>query len=355
MLPPATNLGSALAYAQQGYPVIPVETRDKVPSIPDRPNRASTDIAFVVEGWRLWPDANIGLLTGDKSGLVVIDLDKKPGVDGEGSMEALEAKYGALPKTSRARTGGGGVHLYFRHPGGHISNSTGKLGPGIDVKADRGFVVAPPSVHASGGQYEWEVPLSEENLADLPEWLLRLLSEPPTPANAQVEIIPVGVRNETLFKLGSYLRGKGLSEGAILAALLEENRQKCEPMLEQEEVERIAKSCERFPKGNAKKGKGIAPVEFSAKELVEMDFPPVNWAVKPLIAEGVTILAGPPKIGKRWLALDLGLAIALGENALGGYPAEKKTALYLALEDSKRRLKERVQRLMGGAGQHQTT
>ena len=89
---------------------------------------------------------------------------------------------------------------------------------------------------------------------------------------------------------------------------------------------------------------------ISAKDLVIKAFEPLRWAVPSIIPDGLTILAGPPKIGKSWLCLDLCLAIALGGIAIGTYRVEKGRAIYLALEDSQRRLKDRLKKLLEPEG-----
>ncbi len=88
---------------------------------------------------------------------------------------------------------------------------------------------------------------------------------------------------------------------------------------------------------------------LSAEQLLAKEFAPLKWAIPEIVPEGLTILAGAPKIGKSWLCLDLALAIAGGGRALGTVPVERGNVLYLALEDSQRRLKERLDRLLGGA------
>ena len=88
-----------------------------------------------------------------ESGLVVLDVDVDKG--GEESLRELEAEHGELPTTTIAVTGSGGMHYFFRHPGVEMRNSAGKLGAGLDVRGDGGYVVAAPSNHASGGHYDW--------------------------------------------------------------------------------------------------------------------------------------------------------------------------------------------------------
>ncbi|MCY1078870.1 bifunctional DNA primase/polymerase [Archangium lansingense] len=112
---------------------------------------ASTDTGQIRAWWGRWPPAHVAIATGAESRLVVIDLDRKPGKDGVASLNAL----GQVPVTLSARTGSGGLHLYFKHPGGRVPSTSSKVGLGIDVRADYGYVIAPPSGHISGGRYEW--------------------------------------------------------------------------------------------------------------------------------------------------------------------------------------------------------
>lgn len=122
-------------------------------------------------------EANIAVATGN--GIFVVDCDIKPGIDGRASLAELEAKHGALPPTLTARTGSGGLHLYFRYTGGAINNSASKLGAGIDIRGDGGYVVCPNSKHKSGRRYEWIDELTP--IADAPEWLTDAARRRPTP------------------------------------------------------------------------------------------------------------------------------------------------------------------------------
>jgi hypothetical protein len=85
---------------------------------------------------------------------------------------------------------------------------------------------------------------------------------------------------------------------------------------------------------------------FTAAELDAMELPLPRWAVYEVVPEGLTILAGKPKLGKSWLALNLALAVAYGGKALGCIGVDKGSVLYLALEDNKRRLKKRMRKIM---------
>ncbi|MCJ2044739.1 AAA family ATPase [Methylobacterium sp. J-078] len=104
----------------------------------------------------------------------------------------------------------------------------------------------------------------------------------------------------------------------------------------------------RAPHGGAKPA--IKPSIFSMAELQRQEFPEIRYIVPGYIAEGCTLLAGRPKLGKSWLVLEMGLAVASGESCLGGIPCEQGDVLYLALEDNKRRLQRRGTKMLGAYG-----
>lgn len=161
-------LTAAIRYANEGFCIVPIawttQTRrcscrrpdctapGKHPIISGWRREASKDPNLITRWWHRWPDAGVGIATGKISNLVVIDIDPRHG--GDASLKELEASFGQLPKSFRVRTGGGGLHIYLRHPGFEIPNSTG-LVPGVDIRGNGGLVVAPPSRHVSGGLYEW--------------------------------------------------------------------------------------------------------------------------------------------------------------------------------------------------------
>jgi AAA domain len=94
--------------------------------------------------------------------------------------------------------------------------------------------------------------------------------------------------------------------------------------------------------------KNAPPTTMSAAELMGLELPPVRWAVPDVLPEGVTILAGKPKMGKSWLGLGLCVSVAAGGRALGKIPTERGVALYLGLEDNKRRLQRRLKKILNG-------
>ncbi len=215
---------------------------------------ATNDGARAAEWWRARPDANIGIATGAASGLLVIDVD--PRHDGWESLEELFKRIGEVfPPTVEAITGSDGRHFYFRMPDADIRNSVGRLGKGLDVRANGGYVVAAPSVHASGNRYRWA---SEElPLADVPYGVLKELIVKPRVAFGDFArdtetkhkwtggAIPEGRRNETLFKRAAALRGQGADENAIIDALCDINNS-CSPPLPLREIEKIAASAIRY-------------------------------------------------------------------------------------------------------------
>ncbi|MSR84697.1 MAG: bifunctional DNA primase/polymerase [Candidatus Latescibacteria bacterium] len=113
---------------------------------------ATTDPTQIRKWWEQYPDANIGIPTGAVSGFDVLDIDPRHG--GDISLEVLEAQHGKLPETSEQITGGGGRHILFRHTPG-LKSRNGVL-PGIDIKADGGYILVAPSNHFSGRRYAWE-------------------------------------------------------------------------------------------------------------------------------------------------------------------------------------------------------
>jgi hypothetical protein len=147
----------------------------KHPLISDGFYGATQDADIIKKWWQQWPEANIGIPTGRMSNLFVLDVDPRNG--GSESLAKLIGQYGELPATPTCQTGGGGWHYYFLYPA--LSQLRGKRQdyPGLDFKGDRGYVVAPPSRHSSGGSYQWLVDWRSTTLAPVPDWLLALIRQ----------------------------------------------------------------------------------------------------------------------------------------------------------------------------------
>src|SRR5262245_23577095 len=166
--PGARREAWALYYTSRGWRVFPLHTvaagrcacGDPNCSSPGAHPRkqhgekdASDDPEQVRAWWAQWPDANVGIATGAISGLVVIVIDPLKG--GEESFAKLQQELpSAFVQLLKVRTGSGGAHLYFQHPGGHVPCRT-NVRPGIDVKTDDGYVVAPPSLDVNGVRYRF--------------------------------------------------------------------------------------------------------------------------------------------------------------------------------------------------------
>lgn len=167
-------IGAAREYAECGFAILPLAPRAKRPLTAHGVKDATCDLATVRAWWRRWSDANIGIAC-RASGLVVLDVDPRHG--GDDALFELERELGALPDTLRALTGGGGLHVLFKHPGVELR---GEIASGVEIK-DAGYIVASPSVHPSGRAYVWEIAPGEGPLAPLSEpWLAR--ARVPAPA-----------------------------------------------------------------------------------------------------------------------------------------------------------------------------
>ena len=167
-------LAAALHYAAGNTPVFPVNFADKHPLCPHGLKDATIDEGQIRTWWRIYPCAMIGVPTGPRSGVWVLDEDVEvtKDIDGRATMARLEAKHGSLPITLTSITPRGGKHRLFRWTGINIRSSTAKIGPGIDVRGDGGYFIAPPSVRVDGMSYHWED--ATVAIVEAPAWLSEL-------------------------------------------------------------------------------------------------------------------------------------------------------------------------------------
>ena len=202
--------------------------------------------------WGLWLNANIGVVTGPRSGLFVLDVDTDH--DGDDSLRTLETKHGALPHTVRSITGSGGEHVFLGYPVTHdcsFGNSAGLLGSGLDTRGDGGYVVAPGSRHICGRTYEWSVDHHPDDvpLAHPPAWLLDLLRQPnrrATPPDEWRQLVANGVRegerNQAVARVAGLLLRKDIDAQVTLDLLMCWNRVKCDPPMSDVEIIRTVDS-----------------------------------------------------------------------------------------------------------------
>jgi hypothetical protein len=175
---------AALRYASLGFRVVPIAPAAKAPLLRDWPNRASNDPADLRLWWGKRPDAGVGLVMGtqsDGSAVIAVDIDNhNPAELGADTIRDLELAYGDLPDTWRQITGSGGQHILLRVPDGlDIRNDAGKLlGPGVDIRANGGQIIAAPTIHPNGRPYEWEDGNAPWDIpiADAPGWIIGLLT-----------------------------------------------------------------------------------------------------------------------------------------------------------------------------------
>lgn len=368
-------LKAALEYASYGWSVFPVHSiinnrctcgqpdcGGKHPRTPRGCKDATTD-EFIIRGWwSKWPDANVAIATGKISNIVVLDIDPKN--DGMASAKKLIEKCGEIPMTCQVVTGGSGYHIYFAYPDGVEIKNTTRLGglPGLDVRADGGYVVAPPSNHVLG-HYKWreghryqEVRLAEPSPKILdyfcnPRKLiddtqkasssgtqLSLQQNPAGWVENTLGTLSEGNRNDSFAKITGKLHRGGLEAKEIIT-LLEPHAERARfPLVELEkEVEGI---CRRYPnnvKDSPKEEIELKPVAFS--EMVEP--PPQENLVGDLIPKNHTsLMYSDGGHGKSFIALALGFHIVTGQPFLGK-PTQKCNVLYcdweLTEEDHARR------------------
>ena len=228
-------LEAALRYADMGYPVFPCSPAWKTPLTLHGHLDASMDPEQIEDWWQTYPMANIGLST---TGLLVIDID---GTENPWNPE--------LPASPISLTPRGGRHLIYRQPeGASLRNSAGKIAPRVDIRADGGYIVAPPSI-INGIPYQWAQTcelVSPHQLSTVPEWIVNLLAESPKDSQPLENIIPEGERNDTLTRIAGLNRRHGISEPEILALITKINENRCRPPLQKREVKKIAWSVARY-------------------------------------------------------------------------------------------------------------
>jgi hypothetical protein len=284
--------------------VFPLKPRGKEPLTVHGFKDASTDPQQIAAWWQQWPDANVGLPTGSASGRIVVDMDPRAG--GDESLDRLIYRHGRYPETAEQMTGGGGRHIFFAHTDGVRCKT---LAPGLDLKGEGGYVVVAPSTHPNGNAYQWDGLAGVKALltpAAPPAWLLES-GAPKSQADVVEGRIPRGQRNSTLTSLAGSMRRRGMSEAAILAALTEENRARCEPALSQNEVRQIARSVGRYEHEAAlpRKAERLAEVIQTFERWLHLPDPGAVQVVLAAIAGNRTdgdplwlMVIGPPGCGK---------------------------------------------------------
>src|SRR5262245_25984837 len=239
----------ALAYQERGFSVIPIKPKDKRPLIRWGTYQVEPAPESTIKHWfESFADANIGLVTGAVSDCIVVDLDSE---DAKKELKSLLGDYD-LRAVPRTRTGKG-WQLFFKHPGISIPNRAGIL-PNVDIRADGGYVVVPPSIHPNGKEYKWEVPLNG-NLPQLPAKLFEIIQTPTHNEQGYRERfdsagalagVPEGQRDEAIFRLASKLRNADIPQAMAETLVLEAARNCQPPFSERVALDKVARVYNRY-------------------------------------------------------------------------------------------------------------
>jgi len=364
-------LRAALSYASRGWPVFPLHTprengcscsNNNCRSVGKHPRTrngfrdGTIDRIIIQQWWETWPDANIGIVTGAISGLVVFDADSN-------EAERLIQNNG-IPITPQVQTGKG-VHHYLEHPGDRISclvNS--KLG--LDVRADGGYVVAPPSLHKTGRRYAWAADFSpsDVDIAPMLPWMLDYVQQKQTKKQREVDGIcwqaevikgvEEGQRNNMCAKLsGLLIRMDASEEEAIefLKTWNERNR----PRLETDEILVTYHSVL-----NTHDRSQLAPrtTEGQAeRRLVTLgDIFRMDVELPPPVIDGLLddrdslLISGSSGLGKSLITLEIAIAVTSGKRLFGRFEVcQPGPVLLVQSENTLKATKTRLNALLTSA------
>jgi RecA-family ATPase len=377
-------LQAALRCIERGWHVFPVHPADKTPLTENGLYDATLDDAQVREWWSMWPGAMVAVRTGPESGIWVLDLDTKNGVNGATAFAQLADGKESIPETIKVRSPSGGVHLYFRWVDG-IKNSASKLAPGIDTRGQNGYIIA-AGVCSDGRSYE---PLADTwpQPPTAPQWLIDLVTSEPQPlvteepqpktktephnplgngsayARAALENecvavagAPEGKRNNTLntasFNLHQLVAGGELSESEVHDRLADAataaglGRNEIEGTIESGRKAGSAKPRSAPPQ-EQKTGQPkteAPPLHFIIPSKVWPDkpVPPREWStLNRFPLRQVALLSGEGAIGKSISLMQLCAAHAFAKDLLSAMP-EQGPAIYLGAEDETDELHRRM-------------
>ena len=338
---------AALNYAKIGLAVFPLIERNKKPLTSNGFKDATTDPAQIEKWWTRNPSANIGIATGTISnGLVAIDMDvdKIKGKDGyHAFLDWCEDNFLMLPDSWLSITGRGGYHLFYRSEF-EVPSRIGWL-TDVDIRADGAYIVAPPSIHPNGNAYEWEQSPEEYSLvttSDIDvEYVMNCVIASKASNKEPLKIpdeIPEGHRDDLMFKIACKYQSMGMSDEAMLAALLAENQARCKPPLSDKEIRQKVKQAQKYAKGDTVSvdvkadavaqrktyGKTGCKIEENITEY-DLDMPVLDsfeerskeWLVPYYIPKGaVTLLCSDGGIGKTTLWCDTLAAFTTGRTTI---------------------------------------
>lgn len=383
----AARLELALSMAARGFRVFPLLPGSKEPPRGVAGvTRATTDAATIRAWFVADPAINYGVAAG--AGLLIVDVD---GEEGEASLAKLEAEHGALPATLTVGSPSHGRHLYMR--GDDVSNSAGKIGPGIDIRSASGYVVGPGCYFANAERRPdkragWYAIANDVAPAAAPPWLVLMAGEakhrereqaPAAKQDAPEDIARARYYLENdaapaiegqggdaqTYKVACELRDMGMSEATALDLMAEHWNARCTPLWDGAGL--AAKVANAFAYGQnspavksaeAMKDEAGAPVALPASEAAKA--PPTSSvmfagdaAAKPLVPwlidntlplVGVGLLAGQSRVGKTFVALNLARAIATG-GAFFSRPVRRPGGVLIAAAEAPETLGGRIRAL----------
>ena len=327
------RLEQALGYEAKGWAVIPIRPDDKKPIIEwkqyqdRRPSQTE-----IKEWWTKYPNANIGVLTGRISGIVVVDVDPRHG--GESAPIEHEWPTGLIAKTANA-----GFHLVYKYPDdAEYIPSLGAIQQGIDIRADGGYIVVCPSTLGGDKKYRW---IEVGDLGAPPPWAVQDRKQfgPPKGgyewfkdmlARGESE----GGRNEGAARIAGLLYQRGFQPDEALGLIGLWNRDN-RPPLTDDELRAVVFSIWRTHQARTPQVSSTSPLEpLTLGKIGETEPQPVNWLIDEWLPEEAGyIMVAPPQSFKSWLALAACTAVAGGIPFLGKYPVKQGTSIYLQLED----------------------
>lgn len=212
-------LNHALKYLRMGLSVIPLQPRGKDPLISWKKYQEILPMDNDIRSWwSTWPFANIGIVTGTVSGIAIVDLDGPEGMS-QASLMKLSSSVISLT--------GNGKHLWYRNPVGVTVQNAVRICPGMDIRGEGGYIVAPPSIHESGRRYRWLNPLILSKLGAFPMTLLNVQPVKPNETYSKSDSwiaealngMAIGNIDDTLFTLCSRLRADNYSANDALVLL----------------------------------------------------------------------------------------------------------------------------------------
>jgi len=397
-------LTTALAYANKQVRVIPIKQGEKRPPMQGWQNAATSDPTTI----RTWfegqfKDCGLGIATGEFRDryLIVIDIDDRQQFSGSETLADLEQLHGKLPDTVEVITGSGGRHIYFLTDEPIRNEASGTLGIGIDIRGIGGQVLAPPTKHPNGKNYEWVEgrSIADRKPADMPLWMVLLLTTK-TQTEVSVKALPDQITPPSL----SLLREEGGPLDRYCAATTWPELLRADgwtqahtdhtgethwvrpgkdaregtsattgwqgkdilkvfttslPNLPAGAYNRAQYTAQMFHNGDRsaftkhllQQGKALIPVEqptitdnilINWQDFWTQDFPTEDWLIEPVIPRNqLVVIFAPGGTGKSLLALYIAAGLATGRNIFG-HDNQPIDILYMDYEMQQAQLFERL-------------